>query len=107
PAAGGWFAGAVGVVGQFTIENAAPGTRVCYGRGHYKAGLLPTINGQAVLVAEYPVSPAPAGHSLISPALTGFVKLDSAVLALGGRLAGAVATAKAEKEAPPPLKNSV
>jgi len=52
-----------------------------------------------VLVLEYRVSPGEAGHGLISPALTGFVKLDSNILALAGRLAGAVATAKAEKEA--------
>jgi hypothetical protein len=94
-----WFDDGWGVVGQFTIEYAAPGTRVVYGRGHYKAGFLPSIHGQAVLVLEYRVSPAEAGRSLISPALTGFVKLDSNILALAGRLAGAVATAKAEKEA--------
>jgi hypothetical protein len=99
PDGGLWFDDGWGVVGQFTIEYAAPGTRIIYGRGHYKAGVLPSINGQAVLVVEYRVSPAPAGHSLISPALTGFVKLDSTILALSGRLAGAVATAKAEKEA--------
>ena len=94
-----WFDDGWGVVGQFTIVYAAPGTRVVYARGQYKAGLLPSIQGQAVLLLEYRVSPAEAGHSLISPALTGFVKLDSGILALAGRLAGAVATAKAEKEA--------
>jgi hypothetical protein len=70
-----------------------------YGRGHYQSGFLPTIQGQAVVVLEYRVQPAEAGHSLISPALTGFVKLDSSLLALAGRIAGTVATAKAEKEA--------
>jgi hypothetical protein len=99
PDGGLWFDDGWGVVGQFTIEYAAPGTRVVYARGQYKAGFLPSIQGQAVVVLEYRVSPAEAGHSLVSPALTGFVKLDSNILALAGRLAGAVATAKAEKEA--------
>jgi hypothetical protein len=99
PDGGLWFDDGWGVVGQFTIEYAAPGTRVVYARGRYKTGFLPSIQGQAVVVLEYRVSPAEAGHSLVSPALTGFVKLDSNILALAGRLAGAVATAKAEKEA--------
>ena len=99
PDGGLWFDDGWGLVGRFTIEYAAPGTRVVYARGHYKAGFFPTIQGQAVLVLEYRVSPGEAGHGLISPALTGFVKLDSNILALAGRLAGAVATAKAEKEA--------
>jgi hypothetical protein len=99
PDGGLWFDDGWGVVGQFTIEYAAPGTRVVYARGQYKAGFLPSIQGQAVVVLEYRVSPAEAGHSLVAPALTGFVKLDSNILALAGRLAGAVATAKAEKEA--------
>lgn len=99
PDGGLWFDDGWGVVGQFTIVYAAPGTRVVYGRGHYQSGFLPTIQGQAVVVLEYRVRPAEAGHSLISPALTGFVKLDSSLLALAGRIAGTVATAKAEKEA--------
>ena len=99
PDGGLWFDDGWGVVGQFTIVYAAPGTRVVYGRGHYQSGFLPTIQGQAVVVLEYRVRPAEAGHSLISPALTGFVKLDSSLLAFAGRIAGTVATAKAEKEA--------
>ena len=35
----------------------------------------------------------------ISPAVTGYVKLDNRFFALAGMLAGTVATAKAEKEA--------
>ena len=99
PDGGLWFDDGWGVVGQFTIVYAAPGTRVVYGRGRYQAGFLPNIQGQAVIVLEYRVGPAEEGHSLISPALTGFVKLDNSLLALAGRIAGAVATAKAEKEA--------
>jgi hypothetical protein len=94
-----WLDDGWGVVGQFTIVYAAPGTRVVYARGHYQSGFLPSIHGQAVVVIEYGVSPAGQDHSLISPAVTGFVKLDSSVFALAGRLAGTVATAKAQKEA--------
>jgi hypothetical protein len=45
------------------------------------------------------LSPTADHRSLISPAVTGFVKLESRVMALAGMLAGSVATAKAEKEA--------
>jgi hypothetical protein len=94
-----WLDDGWGVVGQFTIVYAAPGTRVVYARGHYQSGFLPSIHGQAVVVIEYGISPAGEHHSLISPAVTGFVKLDSGVFALAGRIAGTVATAKAQKEA--------
>jgi hypothetical protein len=50
-------------------------------------------------VIEYGLSPAADQRSLISSAVTGFVKLDSRVVALAGMLAGSVAIAKAEKEA--------
>ena len=58
-----------------------------------------SVIGEAVVVIEYGVDPTGDHRSLISPAVTGFVKLDSGFFALAGRLAGAVATAKAEKEA--------
>jgi hypothetical protein len=88
-----------GVVGQFTVVYAAPGTRVVYARGEYQSGFMPSMRGQAVVVLEYGVTPAGEQHSLIAPVVRGFVKLDSGLLALVGRLGGAVATAKAEKEA--------
>jgi len=94
-----WLDDGWGVVGQFSVVYAASGTRVVYARGQYQSGFLPSIHGQAVVVIEYGVDPIGDHRSLISPAVTGFVKLDSGFFALAGRLAGAVATAKAEKEA--------
>jgi hypothetical protein len=72
---------------------------VAYAHGQYQSGLLPSIRGQAVVVIEYGLSPTADQRSLISAAVTGFVKLDSRIMALAGMLAGSVATAKAEKEA--------
>jgi len=94
-----WLDDGWGVVGRFSVVYAASGTRVVYARGQYQSGLLPSIHGQAVVFIEYGVDPTRDHRSLISPAVTGFVKLDSGFFALAGRLAGSVATAKAEKEA--------
>jgi hypothetical protein len=98
-AGGLWLDDGWGVVGRFWVIYAANGTRVMHARGQYQSGLLPSIHGQAVVVIEYAVQPAENHRSLISPAVTGFVKLDSGFFAAASRLAGAVATAKAEKEA--------
>jgi len=98
-AEGLWLDDGWGVVGRFSVVYAASGTRVMYARGQYQSGLLPSIRGQAVVVIEYGVNPTGNHRSLISPAVTGFVKLDSGFFAFAGRLAGTVATAKAEKEA--------
>ena len=94
-----WLDEGWGVVGQFWVVYSARGMRVVYARGQYQSGLLPSISGQAVVVIEYGLSPAADRRTLISPAVTGFVRLDSKVVALAGKLAGSVAAAKAEKEA--------
>jgi len=99
PEGGLWLDDGWGVVGQFSVVYATSGTRVVYARGQYQSGLLPSIRGQAVVLIEYALSQADDRRSLISPAVTGFVRLDSKVIALAGMLAGSVATAKAEKEA--------
>ena len=99
PDGGLWLDDGWGVVGQFSIVYSTSGTRVVYAQGQYQSGLLPSIRGQAVVVIEYGLSPAADRRSLISPAVTGFVRLDSRIVALAGKLAGSVATAKAEKEA--------
>jgi hypothetical protein len=99
PDGGLWLDDGWGVVGQFSIVYSASGTRVVYAHGQYQSGLLPSIRGQAVVVIEYGLSPAADRRSLISPSVTGFVRLDSRIVALAGMLAGSVATAKAEKEA--------
>jgi hypothetical protein len=99
PEGGLWLDDGWGVVGQFSVVYASQGTRVVFAHGQYQSGLLPSIRGQAVVVIEYGVSPAADRRSLISPAVTGFVRLDSRIIALAGMLASSVATAKAEKEA--------
>ena len=99
PEGGLWLDDGWGVVGQFSVVYASQGTRVVFAHGQYQSGLLPSIRGQAVVVIEYGVSPAADRRSLISPAVTGFVRLDSKIIALAGMLASSVATAKAEKEA--------
>ncbi len=88
-----------GTKGVFEVVYAAPGTRVMYARGVYEQRVLPDIRGQAVVMIDYGTQPAPDGRSTIRTALTGFVKLDSRLLSMAGKLASAVARAKAEKEA--------
>jgi hypothetical protein len=88
-----------GTVGTFELVHAAEGLRLMYARGVYHHKILPDINGQAVVVIDYGARPAPQGRSLISAAVSGFVKLDSRILAIASKLATSVATAKGEKEA--------
>lgn len=99
PEGGLWLDDGWGVVGQFSVVYAASGMRVVYAHGQYQSGFLPSIHGQAVVLIEYGLSPAADRRSMISPAVTGFVRLDSKIIALAGMLAGSVAAAKAEKEA--------
>jgi hypothetical protein len=99
PEGGLWLDDGWGVVGQFSVVYASRGTRVVFAHGQYQSGLLPSIRGQAVVVIEYGLTPGADRRSLISPAVTGFVRLDSKIIALAGMLASSVATAKAEKEA--------
>jgi hypothetical protein len=88
-----------GTVGTFELVHAAEGLRLMYARGVYHHKVLPDINGQAVVVIDYASQPATHGRSLISAAVSGFVKLDSRVLTAASKLATSVATAKGEKEA--------
>jgi hypothetical protein len=99
PEGGLWLDDGWGVVGQFSVVYASRGTRVVFAHGQYQSGLLPSIRGQAVVVIEYGLAPGADHRSLISPAVRGFVRLDSKIIALAGMLASSVATAKAEKEA--------
>jgi hypothetical protein len=99
PEGGLWLDDGWGVVGQFSVVYASSGTRVVFAHGQYQSGLLPSIRGQAVVVIEYAFAPSADRRSLISPAVKGFVRLDSKIIALAGMLASSVATAKAEKEA--------
>src|SRR3989442_192483 len=75
------------------------GTGVRHACGGYPTWLLPPIRGQAVVVIEYGVQPAADGKSLISAAVTGFVKLENPLVEMASRLLSRTATAKAEREA--------
>jgi hypothetical protein len=88
-----------GTVGTFELVHVGDGMRLMHARGTYQQRLLPDIHGQAVVVIDYDAQPAPNGRSLISAAVSGFVKLDSRILAIASKLATSVATAKGEKEA--------
>jgi hypothetical protein len=88
-----------GTTGTFELVHAAEGLRLMYARGVYHHKILPDINGQAVVVIDYGTQPAPEGRSVIRAAVSGFVKLDSRILAMASKLATTVATAKGEKEA--------
>ena len=91
-----------GATGQFHVVYAAPGTRVMHAVGQYKSKALPAIKGQAIVMLVYGFRPASAGGgdlNLVTSTVTGFVKLDSAVMAFASRLASSVAQNKADTEA--------
>jgi len=87
-----------GATGHFNVVYAARGTRVMHAVGQYKPKALPGIKGQAVVMLAYGVKPAPGGE-LVTSTVTGFVKLDSSVMAFASRLASGVAQTKADTEA--------
>lgn len=88
-----------GTVGTFELVHAAEGLRLMYARGTYQQQFLPDIHGQAVVVINYGAQPAADGRSRINTAISGFVRLDSRILAIASTLATSVATKKGEKEA--------
>ena len=93
-----WVDDGAGASGRFTIVSAAVGRRVIYLRGQYKqSGPVPAIQGQAVAVLEYTVQPTADGHALITPTLTGFLKIDNAFIEMLSRLLKPLAAAKAER----------
>ena len=88
-----------GTIGTFELVHAAQGLRLLYARGAYQHKILPDIHGQAVVLIDYDAQPAANGHSRISAAVSGFVRLDSRMLVMASTLATSVATKKGEKEA--------
>jgi hypothetical protein len=88
-----------GATGHFTVVYAARGTRVMYAWGQYKPRILPSIRGQAVVMVEYGFRPVDHGRDLVSSTVTGFVKLDSRMLATASKLASGLAQSKADSEA--------
>lgn len=87
-----------GTVGTFEVVHAAPGIRVMHAQGEYQHRLVPNIRGQAVVLIDYAATSGADSKHTIQTAVTGFVKLDSRVLSLAGKLASAVANAKADRE---------
>jgi hypothetical protein len=88
-----------GTVGTFELVHAGEGLRLMYARGVYQQKFLPDIHGQAVVVIDYDTHPTANGRSRIDTAVSGFVRLDSPILAVASALATSVATRKGEKEA--------
>jgi hypothetical protein len=88
-----------GTTGRFWVAHAGPGVRVMRARGAFRKGVLPAIHGDAATMIEYTLSPRPEGKSLIQSTVTGYVRLDSRLLAMGFRFAAAIAQTKADQEA--------
>jgi hypothetical protein len=88
-----------GLTGEFRLVYAANGTRLFHADGEYNAALLPTIHGEALTMIEYRTRPASQGRVFVAPAVSGFVRLDSRVLAFGFRVLHAAAQRKAALEA--------
>ena len=92
-----WLDDGRGAVGRFSIVHAAPGRRIVHVRGSYKIRYLPAIHGEALAVLEYDGRPAPANTTVITPTVTGFVRLDNVVVDALSRLMSETARAKAER----------
>jgi hypothetical protein len=88
-----------GATGHFSVVHAVAGRRVMYARGAYRQTVLPTINGEAVAMIEYEITPAGDGRDLVHATVSGFVKLDSGILALATKIVGPIAQRKADLEA--------
>lgn len=88
-----------GATGHFAVIHAVAGRRVMYARGSYRQAVMPTINGEAVAMIEYAVTPAGDGRDRVQATVSGFVKLDSSILALATKMAGPIAQRKADLEA--------
>jgi hypothetical protein len=88
-----------GALVQFSVLRATTGMRVIYARGEYQQTVLPSIQGEAVIMIEYEFRPAADGRDVVSAAVTNYVKFESAFMTLLARLANAAVTRKAETEA--------
>jgi hypothetical protein len=88
-----------GATGHFTVVHAAAGQRVMYARGSFRQSILPTINGEAVAMIQYGITPIGENRDLVHATVSGFVKLDSGFLAVATKVAGPVAQRKADLEA--------
>lgn len=88
-----------GVRGHFRVVYAANGTRVFHAKGEYRKALLPTIQGEAVTTIEYVMTPAAGGRTLVTPVVSGFVRIDHRLAVLALKTVSGVAQRKADLEA--------
>jgi hypothetical protein len=88
-----------GATGHFSVVHSVAGQRVMYARGSYRQTMLPTINGEAVAMIQYGITPMGESRELVHATVSGFVKLDSGFLAAATKLAGSMAQRKADLEA--------
>ena len=92
-----WLDDGAGALVQFHIVHAAQGNRVFYLRGRYQPRVLPAIHGRVVVILEYRVEPAAGGKSLITPAMTSFVRIDNGLVEALARLFKGVVAPRATK----------
>jgi hypothetical protein len=88
-----------GATGHFAVIHAGARQRVMYARGSYRQVPLPAINGEAVVMIEYEATPNGDGRDRIRATVSGFVKLDSAIVSMATKLAAPIAQRKADLEA--------
>ena len=87
-----------GALVHLSLVQATNGARVIYARGKYRQTLLPDIHGEAVMMIEYETTPAAGGREFVSAAVTSYVRVESAFMAVLMKLASAAVTDKAETE---------
>ena len=92
-----WLDDDAGALVQFHTSYAAHGSRIFYLRGRYQPAVLPMIRGRVVVVLEYRAEPASGGKSLITPAMTSFVRIDNGLFEALARLFKAVIAPRAAK----------
>jgi len=92
-----WLDDDAGALVQFHTAYAGHGSRVFYLRGRYQPSVLPTIRGRVVVLLEYRTVPASGGKSLITPAMTSFVRIDNGLVEALARLFKAVIAPRAAK----------
>ncbi len=88
-----------GATGHFWVVYAESGTRLMRARGAFNQTMLPTIHGEAVTMIEYEATAAADGKSVIRATVSGYVKLDSRLLASVMKVASSAAQRKADLEA--------
>ena len=86
---GYWGDDARGAVGEIRLLHAEPGRRLFHLSGRYDRRLLPTIEGQILILFEFAHHASPVGDTVAESRLTGHLRLDTPVV---GAIAGIVAT---------------